>query len=169
MIIKDWWYAFKVCRKYGIKWNPFRKMDNASYLVEFGILSGKVVKSSIHMSPFYPNFLTVFMHEVGHCSLHIRGTTAKLYRCAEASRKFERESVWYKGKLLLPLLVEESLASRFSRKALKGKADTKYLVKAFQTYSSLGYTEFLHTTPEDARTITRLTDFVAKGIRRIEK
>jgi hypothetical protein len=168
MIISDWWYAIKVCRKYGIKWNPFRKLDNASYYMEFG-LDKKVVKSKIHMSPFYPNFLTVFMHEVGHCSLHRRGATDRLYSCAEVNRKYEHESLWHRGKLLLPLLVEESLASRFSRKALKQKANVEYLVKAFQTYSSVGYSEFLSTTPEDARTITRLTDVVEKGIRRIEK
>jgi hypothetical protein len=168
MIIKDWWYAYKVCKKYKITWNPFRKLDNASYRVEFDY-EGKIVKSKIHMSPFYPNFLTTFMHEVGHYTLHKRGTVNKLHHCAEHNRKFEGESIWYKGKLLLPLLVEESLASRFSRKALKGKANTQYLVKAFQTYSCIGYTEFLNCVPEDARTITRLTDFVEKAIRRIEE
>lgn len=168
MLIKDWIYAIAVCRKYKIRWNPFRNLSNASYYVQFDD-EGNIIKSLIHMSPFYPKFKETFLHEVGHYTLHKRGTCRRLYRAAENNRKYEVESIWYKGKLLLPLLVEESLASRFAKKAMKGDADTEYLVKAFQTYSAVGYSEFLETTPEDARTITRLTNFVEAGIRRIEK
>lgn len=168
MKIQDWWYAVKVCRKYKIKWNPFRKLDNASFWVSWDG-GGEITESSISINPFCPNFLTVFMHEVGHCRLYKKGTTQRIYKRAKLNRRFEQESIWLDGKLLLPLLTEESLASRFSRKALRGKANVKYLVWAYQIYSACGYREILYTTPEDARTITRLTDFVERGIRRIEK
>jgi len=169
MNIKDWWYAYKVCKKYGIRWKPFCNLKNATFHVEWSGSVRNIIKSTININPFYPNFLTVFMHEVGHCRLYKRGVAQRLYTCAEYSRKFERESIYLGGKLLLPLLVEESLASRFSRKALRGRANVAYLVSGYQTYSAAGYNELLHTTAEDARTITRLTDFVEKGIRRIER
>lgn len=168
MKIFDCWYAIKVCRKYGIRWNPLHKLDCASYRVAWDG-SGEITESSVSINPFHPNFLTVFMHEVGHCRLYKKGTAQKIYKRAELNRRFEQESIWLDGKLLLPLLTEESLASRFSRKALRGRANVKYLVWAYQTYSSSGYRAILYTTPEDARTITRLTDFVERGIRRIEK
>lgn len=168
MIIKDWWYAIKVCRKYRIVWNPFRDLSNASFRVWWDD-DKKLTKKVIHMSPFFPNFLETFMHEVGHITLYKRGTYHKLQRAATANLKREHASIWLNGKLLLPLLVEESLASRYARKALKGRADFEDLVKAFQTYSAYGYKQILKTTPEDAETIVRLTKFVENGIRRIEK
>jgi hypothetical protein len=167
-MIKDWWYAIKVCRKYKITWNPFRKLDNASYGVWWDG-DGKITRTVIHMSPFFPKFIETFMHEVGHITLYKRGTAQKLYMAAKSNLKYEKESIWFGGKLLLPLLVEESLASRFSRKSLKGKADVRDLTRAFQTYSAVGYRQLLKSTPEDADTIVRLTKFVENGIRRIEK
>lgn len=165
-MIKDWWYAIKVCRKYGIVWNPFRDLSNASFRVWWDN-SGKIIKTRIHMSPFYPNFLETFMHEVGHYTLYKRGTAQKLYRDVDAYEKCDQLCIG--DVFLLTLLIEESLASRFARKALKGKADVDDLVKAFQTYSSAGYKRIMKNTPEDAETIVRLTKFVENGIRRIEK
>lgn len=168
VIMKDWWYAIKVCMKYGIIWNPFRDLSNASFRVWWDD-DKKLTRKVIHMSPFFPEFLGTFMHEVGHITLYKRGTYHKLQRAAKTNLRYERESIWLDGKLLLPLLVEESLASRFARKALRSKANVEDLVKAFQTYSAYGYRQILKNTPEDAETIVRLTKFVENGIRRIEK
>lgn len=167
-LLGEWWYAVKVCFKYKILWNPFRDLSNASFYCKYNN-EGEVSHKIVNISPFYPNFIDTFMHEVGHLTLYKRGTAQKVHALARANMIYETETIWYNGKILLATLVEESLASRFARKALKSKADTKYLVRAFQTYSKWGYEEFLFTTPEDARTITKLTDFVERGIRRIEK
>lgn len=166
--LSQWIYAYNVCKKYNIKWNPFRDLSNASYEVRWD--DSGITKRTIHMSPFYPNFKETFLHEVGHITLYKRGRLSKIYNEAEFQRKyFEAESIWLGGKLLLPTLKEESLASRFARKAMRGKADVDYLLKAFKTYTAFGYEQIMKCTPEDARTITRLTDTVAKCIRRIEK
>lgn len=167
MIIKDWLYAIAVCRKYGITWNPIRDRSNASFWIH---TKGDKVRQVIHMSPFYPNFKEVFLHEVGHLWLHRTGRAKKLYRKAEFNRKyFEKESVWRFGVPLLYLLDEESLASRFSRKAMKGRSNVENLTRAFQTYTAWGYKQFLIYTPEDSNTITRLTDKVERCIKRISK
>lgn len=166
-IIKDWIYAIMVCRKYGIKWNPIRNRSNASF---FYHNTGGKLRQTIHMSPFYPNFREVFMHEVGHLWLNRSGMVKRLCRKDEFNRRYiEAESIWMYGTPLLPLLEEESLASRFARKSMKGRANTDELVKAFQTYTSWGYRQFLNFVPEDARTVTRLTDKVERCIRRISK
>ena len=163
MTIKDWWYAYKVCRKYKIKWNPFRGTDNASFSVRWDgqrVLTDK----EIHMSPFYPNFLETFMHEVGHIVLYKRGTAIDLFLDGKKKIQTGDAVIMHKGRHFLNLLVEESLASRFARKSLKGKCNTKDLVIAFNTYSSWGYLRQI-----DAPTVMKLTDTVAKCIRRIEK
>lgn len=54
MIIKDWWYAYKVCKKYGIKWK----------LCGDGEYDWRDM--SISVSPFRENFMSVFLHEIGH-------------------------------------------------------------------------------------------------------
>lgn len=163
MKIKDWWYAYKVCRKYGIKWNPFRILDNASFSVRWD--NNRVLtEKNVHMSPFYPNFLETFMHEVGHILLYKRGTAIDLFLDGKKRIKTGDDEITHKGRHFLNLLVEESLASRFARKALKDRCDTKDLVTAFNTYSSWGYLRQL-----DATTIMKLTDTVAKCTRRIEK
>lgn len=165
MLIKDWWYAIKVCKKYGIRWNPFRSFENASFWARWDD-SGKIVESKIHMNPFYPHFLETFMHEVGHLTLHRRGVIDKIYDDAEVNCiESGTQPMRLGSRLLLPLLVEESLASRFSRKALKGRADTNYLVKCFQSYCCSGYS----AKWKDAETTVKLTDTVEKCIRRIEK
>lgn len=168
MIIKDWFYAIAVCRKYGIIWNPIRDRSNASFW--FRSRDGAMLEQIIHMNPFYPNFREVFMHEVGHLWLHRTGRAKTLYKKDEVNRRFfEKESLWLSGTPLLPLLDEESLASRYSIKSMRGRANKAALIEAFKTYTSFGYRQFLKTTPSDANTITRLTDKVERCIKRISK
>ena len=169
MLIKDWWYAINVCRKYGILWNPFRNRRNASFFVRWD-RNGKILEKKIQINPFRKEFKTTFLHEVGHIFLYTSGIVNKIYHKEDRYRRlFERESLWHGGRLLSGLLKEESLAFRFARKAMKGKANIPYLVRSFQTYSALGYSEFLHSHSEDANTLTRHTDRVCRGIKRIEK
>lgn len=163
MIIKDWWYAYRVCKKYGIKWNPFRKLDNASFWVRWDD-NRVLTEKKIHMSPFYPHFLETFMHEVGHILLYKRGIAINLFLDGKKKIQAGDDAITHKGRHFLNLLVEESLASRFARKSLKGKANTKDLIIAFNTYSSWGYSRAI-----DAPTIVKLTDTVEKCTRRIDK
>lgn len=162
--IKDWWYAILVCRKYGIRWNPFRGLDNASFRVTWNGTK-ELTHKKIHMSPFYPNFLGTFMHEVGHLVLYKQGTAINLL--VEGKKKIIQEEgvLVYRGQHFLNLLVEESLASRFSRKATKQRADVKDLVTAFNTYTAHGYARLV----KNPSSIAKLTDTVYGCLRRIEK
>lgn len=162
--IKDWWYAILVCRKYGIRWNPFRSLGNASFRVTWNG-ARELTYKKIHMSPFYPNFLGTFMHEVGHLILYKQGTAINLYVEGKKKILLDSDVLVYKNQCFLNLLVEESLASRFSRKATKQRADVKDLVTAFNAYTSHGYSRLV----KNPISIDKLTDTVYTCTKRIEK
>lgn len=168
MIIKDWIYAYKVCKKYKIKWNIFRNLDNASFSITDR--NSTKEKAVIWMNPFYPKFRQTFLHEVGHIVFWRSGITPRVYALSnKLCLKMEAESVWLDGKRLIPRLIEETRASRFARKAMRGKADIEDLTEAFKTYSAFGYRTLLKNTPTDARVIVNLTDVVYGCLKRIEK
>ena len=118
MIISDWWYAIKVCRKYGIRWNPFFKMTHAQ--IDFSYWDfGKGTKTTISINPFYEKFLDSFLHEVGH------------YICwrkalSESEEKFQQ----FIGNTLL----NEYKAWQFSKLVLKHRFDKPRARSMFKTY-----------------------------------
>lgn len=153
MKIQDWWYAICVCRKYGIKWNPFSKIDSGSYL-----WSGWV-----QVNPFDPNFLTIFMHEVGH---HVHGRRVDLesyYKPSNGELRFTGCKL--SGRSIYKTLDSEALASRFALKTRK--ADRKYLIKAFNTYTSAIFSLMPSACVVDK--FSDIVDCVYKNSRRIEK
>ena len=166
--LKEWIYAIRVCKKYGIKWNPFRGLDNASFSVSWDT-NQKLTVKKIHMSLFYPYFLQTFMHEVGHIVLYKQGKAIRLYLEGKKRINEDFDAIVFDGKCFLNTLTEESLASRFSRKALRGKVDTKELVESFNTYSAWGYSRLKRKSQFDAKLLMELTDRVEKCTRSILK
>jgi hypothetical protein len=157
-MIKDWWYAIKVCRKYKITWNPFCKIDRGTYHW-YGIV-WMTDSPTISTNPFDKHFKEIFFHEVGH---HVAKRIGYEKKCKEYFNSVpKKEQITMQGHPYYILLDEEAFASRFARKALKGCMDSGYLVKCFQTYTSRGYkTPYVDSI--------KLTDQVSRLIRRIEK
>ena len=120
-IIKDWIFAIKVCKKYGIKWNPFKKHDCAEFEFTYWY-EYKKYESVIKISPFYPKFIDSFMHEVGHCLYH-----RKLYMKSENHKEYEANANYFKLK-------DEYLAWRFAKLVLKQRFDKNRARNMFKTY-----------------------------------
>ena len=158
MIIKDWYYAIKVCRKYKITWWPMTKIDEGTYY-ESGI-PFLTERATISVNPFYRHFKEVFLHEVGHHIAKRIGFCNRYREYSENTPKDER--ILFSGESYFVRLDEEAFASRFARKAGKGVVDTSLLVKWFQTYTACGYKS------KYVDSIT-LTNKVSKLIKRIEK
>jgi len=120
MKILDWWYAICVCKKYGIKWNPFFKMTRAEYCFSYGLFG---VTSKIHMNPFYEGGLDSFMHEVGHCLWY-----KKLWASSKSIEDFEQKSD------STCILEKEYIAWRFAKLARRGRFNHKRAQRMFGTY-----------------------------------
>ena len=121
MIIKDWWYAYKVCKKYGIKWNPFHTNKYAMFRFSYYI-NCKMHKSTIKINPFYPKgFMDSFMHEVGHI-LRMRRQYSKAVSVAD----FEKSTS--------DTLYEEYSAWKFAKRTRRESFNKQRAVKFFQTY-----------------------------------
>lgn len=159
-LIKDWWYAYKVCKKYEIKWNPFRGLDNASFSCN---ADTDVYK--IHMSPLFPSFKVVFMHEVGHVVSFKRNYWHD-HMTFGMNNELKGYMVESNHRLFMGTLKEEAFASRFSGKCNKGR-DVSYLSKAFITYTSYGF-RLMDFYGVDSEIKMKYIDTVAKCIRRIE-
>lgn len=164
MIIKDWIYAWNVCRKYGVKWNPSVNLERAHFT--FWYEDKK--KPLIELNPFHENFKTVFLHEIGHI-VFWRKRGKRFYSCLEACG---RHTAYLQpncnGRSFIGILEEESLASRFSAKVMKTEESRGYLLKAFYTYTAAFYST-LAKLNTDGQDITITTDTVYSCIRRIEK
>lgn len=121
MRIKDWWYAYMVCRKYGIRWNPFHTRKYAEYTFIYYVTCKKS-KSTIRINPFYRNgFMDSFMHEVGHL-LRMR----RQYHNAVNIDAFE--------EAISDELCEEYSAWKFAKRTRKESFNKKRAVSFFQTY-----------------------------------
>lgn len=119
-IIKDWFYAIAVCRKYKIMWNPFFFDGSA----EFNFVYYKQYKKwtgVVRIHPFYGGFLDSFLHEVGHC-VSLRNA----YMKAESIADFEYNTQ--------DKLKEEYKAWEFSKLALKGRFNNHRARAMFSTY-----------------------------------
>lgn len=151
--IKEWWYAVLVCRKYGIRWNPFVKLGDGYYLY----------KGIVGVNPFDSNFMSVFLHEIGH---HVHNKRVGLKKYLKAQNNELRFSTGNEaGRNVYKVLESEWKASRFAAKT--GRADRKNLVSAFQTYTGCIFNAAIN--PIVVREISQIIDATYIGIRRIEK
>ncbi len=107
------------------------------------------------------NFMSVFMHEIGHHVYWKRG-----YKEIPLKTKDEF-SLFYKEKMFFKVLHEEAFATRFSRKSLGNKFELDVMMKYFHTYTGVCFYHIpkfkLYHEQES------LTNFVIKMERRISK
>lgn len=127
-MIRRWIYSLIVCWKYRIIPLPFRIGNKASHITMYFENSPREFRF-IWMSPLNSNFLSVFMHEVGHSIYRKRGYKNKIIANED---KF---SLRNDGVKFFRVLYEESFATRFSRKSLRGKFEYSIMLKYFHTYT----------------------------------
>lgn len=127
-LFKDWIYAIKVCLKYRLIWNPFVKLGDGSYCW---------IDKSVHVNPLSKDFITIFMHEVGHHIHHCRVDLPTWLRYEGDELRFI--SGHMEGWSIYKNLRAEAIASRFAMKSKK--VDQKYLIKAFHTYTGAIFRE----------------------------
>ncbi len=120
MLLKDWWYAFKVCRKYGISWNPFFKRTHGEYVFSYNMES-RWNRCRINLNPFYENFMDTFLHEVGHCLL-----TRKMFKYSYTELDFALDKSEY--------FQEEYDAWKFAKRVLKKRFNSSWAQQCFKTY-----------------------------------
>ena len=82
--MNKWVYAYLICKKYNIKWNPFVSLDCGSY--QCNCLNKT---ATISVNPFYKDFLNTFMHEVGYIRFWFNGVTLKSYDTELSDKHFK--------------------------------------------------------------------------------
>lgn len=122
-LLKDWLYAVKVCKKYNLIWNPYVKLGYGAYDWD---------NNSVHVNPFSKDFITIFMHEVGHHVHHCKVNLPVWLKYQGNELRFSGGNM--EGWSIYKNLQSEAIASRFAMKS--GKADKNYLVSAFHTYTA---------------------------------
>ena len=151
--IKDWCYAFAVCKKYKLIWNPFVKLKDAYYSYT-GVIG---------VNPFDSYFMSNFLHEVGH-HVHNKRVTLKNYlKAQDGELRFLNGNE--AGRNIFKVLEAEARASRFAAKT--GRADKKHLVGCFQTYTASIFRCTIN--PVVVTEFSKIVDVTYKGIRSIEK
>lgn len=121
-LIKDWYTALVICKKYNIKWNPFHNLKNAECVYNFG--SRKMV---VEMNPFYPKFIDSFVHEVGHLR-----RWDKIYKRCITNRSLNPvDSFRLRTDCILK---EEYIAWKYSKRFLKERFDKKRAKLFFKSY-----------------------------------
>jgi len=121
-LIKDWLLAISVCKKYGIKWNPFHWMKGAECVYSFDNYNKKIL-----INPFYPKFIDSFMHEVGH----LRRWDKIYKRCIKNCSLEPVESFHLRTDCILK---EEYIAWKYSKRFLKERFDKKRAKLFFKSY-----------------------------------
>lgn len=153
MIVKDWWYALRVCMKYRVWWWPFVAEGDGWYKY-LGIVG---------VSPFTKNFMSIFLHEIGH---HVHNKRVGLRDYQKATGDDLRfTSGHLEGRNIFRVLDAEATASRFAVKT--GKADKQYLVQCFNTYTALIFKK-MHV-PVVQSQFSAIVDSTYKNTRRILK
>lgn len=127
-IIKNWVKAFLICKKHNIKWNPFHNLKGAECVYSFDDRS-----MTVNINPFYQEFMTSFMHEVGHLKRWDR-----LYKKCIAFKRAYREVALdpvsnFKMKTDC-ILTEEFQAWKYSKRFLKNEFNGERARKYFKTY-----------------------------------
>lgn len=149
-IISNYLFARRVCKKYSLKFIIGFNKDQGEYS-----FLDRYIKSDISSK----NFMSIFLHEVGHHVHDKRVNYAQfLYKPRDVPYTHNERNVFSS-------LEAECFASRFARKT--GKSDVKFLLKGLYTYTGnyLKYSSLLCTNNiyED------LLDKVYKSIKGVER
>ncbi len=147
MIIKDWWYATKVCRKYGIKLRTHFHDKTHAYAT-FNDYTGL---KKITISLVNPNFMQDFLHELGHL-LSFTRKAGKGVDIGDYLSVAENQ------------MIEETQAWLFSKRVMKSKFSKKWALSCLHSYSRFHY--FKKVSPYR---VVEYTDNLVKCFNRIEK
>lgn len=146
--IGEWIYALAVCHKYSLSWNPFCALGGGAYQW----------KGCVCVNPFSNNFISIFMHEVGH---HVHDKKVKYSSWVMANGDELRYSE--NGHEMFKTLEAESLASRYA--VLTGKCDKGYLERCFNTYTGIVFKAMHKGFVRE--NFSQVVDASYKGFRRI--
>lgn len=141
----EWIYAIRVCFKYKLMWIP---RGRGSY---------DFLEKVVYVSPFIDNFISTFLHEVGH---HVDNTNKNYMKWLRNYQKPYRKS---NGFNIYRDLECEAFASRFALKT--GRCNREFLLKAFNTYTA----NLFLNAPYLEGEFTKIVDCVYRNSRRIEK
>lgn len=147
----EWWYAYLVCRKYKLSYSPFKSFDKGSYNWAIHL---------IEVNPLSKNFMTIFLHEVGH---HVHHERVNYYKFLP----YTKDSVLIVGEGwdVFKSLEAEWWASRFAAKTRK--ANRNHLTKCFHTYTG---SIFRHSSKSAVSCqIAKVVDASHKGWLKINK
>lgn len=147
MIIKDLWYAIKVCRKYGIKFRTHFHDKTHAYAT-FNDYTGL---KKITISLANPNFMQDFLHELGHLLSYTRKV---------------RKDIDINDYLSFAenQMVEETQAWLFSKRVMGARFSKEWALSCLHSYSRFHY--FRKVKPYQ---VVEYTDKLVKCFNRIEE
>lgn len=147
MIIKDWWYAYKVCKKYGIKLK-FTANGKAYAYASFNPDTGfKLICVDLRD----PDFKQTFLHELSHILSFTRKTKRDV--CLH---------LWLAN--LNNKMREETQAWVFGKRVMKSQFKSSLALSCLKSYSANHYRWKL--THNDTQ---KYTDNLVNCFKRIEK
>lgn len=130
-VLKNLFIGFVLCRRYNISFDPF-------YTLEKG---GLAIGKSIHVNPFSLHFNSLFFHELGH-EIHHKLVDYSTYFIPTSDTFMINTINGNVVKDFEKVLKAEMFASRFALKTKK--ADQKFLIKCFNTYTKLVFNKNGH-------------------------
>lgn len=148
--IGEWWYAYKVLRKYKLKFYPYVSLDSGWYSYD----------RVIGVNPFCKHFISVFLHEIGH-HVHDKRVGLESYlKAGEDDLRFPKDNT-----CIYKTLESEAFASRFAAKT--GRASRKQLLVWYNTYTASIFKGMRKSVVVNE--FSEIVDCVYKNSRRIEK
>ena len=120
--IKEILYSRKVCKKYGLKLKLLPSLGEQAWY--------DYVQKSIAINPFSKNFISSFLHEIGH-HVHDKRVGYVQYLFLNKTKSPCHRTG---ARIVTKVLEAEAFASRFAIKT--GKVDKQFLLKSFYTYTA---------------------------------
>lgn len=120
--VRDWIACYSISRKYGIIWNPFVSLKRGEFEQIYSLdFNNKNSTYTIRVNPFYPNFKSTFLHEVGHCLRYKRA-----YMKATTEKEFD--------DAVDDILKEEWIAWKYTKRVMKGSFNSRWAKDCFKSY-----------------------------------
>lgn len=132
--LKDWFKAYKICKKYGLKLKLYLHREMGYY---------NHVSQTIGISAFSSEFMDIFLHELGHHIHHLKVNYPEFYEDGASDVRMGNKATVY--RCIFKKLETEYQASRF---ALKAGADKKRLREWLTSYIKPAMQGREHIPPE---------------------
>lgn len=132
-VIKNYFLGLILCKRYKLKFVPWRlKLEKGTHFIN----------KSIVINPFSLNFVSIIYHEIGHAVHHKIVNYNTFFNPNENSWITTGRGVNQRD--FIKILESEAFANRFALKTKK--CNTTYLIKCFNTYTSVVFQLNLHCT-----------------------